>query len=143
MMKRSFISCYKMMLCAAILAMSTFMVSCVDNDDNVTPTPPSDEYVLDVEEGMTLPVNAFLKVPAIDGDPKIIAALKAIDKVTDVMAFAKVVGYDYWKDKVITKTDMCCTCHEISEFDGHEYTYNCSVYPSDLDAVFITEIHDF
>ena len=45
--------------------------------------------------------------------------------------------------KVITKTDMCCTCHEISEFDGHEYTYNCSVYPSDLDAVFITEIHDF
>ena len=104
MMKRSFISCYKMMLCAAILAMSTFMVSCVDNDDNVTPTPPSDEYVLDVEEGMTLPVNAFLKVPAIDGDPKIITALKAIDKVTDVMAFAKVVGYDYWKDKVITKT---------------------------------------
>ena len=45
--------------------------------------------------------------------------------------------------KVITKTDMCCTCHEISEFDGHEYSYNCSVYPSDLDAVFITEIHDF
>ena len=45
--------------------------------------------------------------------------------------------------KVITKTDMCCTCHEISEFDGNEYTYNCSVYPSDLDAVFITEIHDF
>ena len=104
MMKRSFISCNKMMLCAAILAMSMIMVSCVDNDDNVTPTPPSDEYVIDVEEGMTLPVNAFLKVPAIDGDPKIITALKAIDKVTDVMAFKKVVGYDYWKDKEITKT---------------------------------------
>lgn len=45
--------------------------------------------------------------------------------------------------KVITKTDMCCTCHEISEYTGNEYTYNCSFYPSDLDAVFITEIHEF
>ena len=45
--------------------------------------------------------------------------------------------------KVITKTEMCCSCHEISETTGNEYQYVCSVYPSDLDAVFITEIHNF
>ena len=45
--------------------------------------------------------------------------------------------------KVITKTDMCCSCHEISETTGNEYQYLCSVYPTDLDAVFITEIHNF
>lgn len=45
--------------------------------------------------------------------------------------------------KVITKTDMSCICHEISEYTGNEYTYNCTVYPSDLDAVFITELHNF
>lgn len=45
--------------------------------------------------------------------------------------------------KVITKTSMSCICHEISEYTGNEYTYNCTVYPSDLDAVFITELHKF
>ena len=45
--------------------------------------------------------------------------------------------------KVITKTEMCCSCHEISETTGNEYQYNCSVYPSDLDAVFITELRNF
>lgn len=45
--------------------------------------------------------------------------------------------------KVVTKTAMCCSCHEISETTGNEYSYLCSVYPTDLDAVFITEIHNF
>lgn len=45
--------------------------------------------------------------------------------------------------KVITKTNMCCTCHEISEYTGNEYSYNCTLYPSDLDAVFITELRNF
>ena len=45
--------------------------------------------------------------------------------------------------KVIAKTEMCCSCHEISETTGNEYQYNCSVYPSDLDAVFITELRNF
>lgn len=45
--------------------------------------------------------------------------------------------------KVITKTDTCCMCHEISQYTGEEYTYSCNVYPSDLDAVFITELRNF
>lgn len=45
--------------------------------------------------------------------------------------------------KVIAKTELCCSCHEISEITGNEYQYNCSVYPSDLDAVFITELRNF
>ena len=45
--------------------------------------------------------------------------------------------------KVITKTNMSCICHEISEYTGNEYTYNSTFYPSDLDAVFITELRNF
>jgi hypothetical protein len=45
--------------------------------------------------------------------------------------------------KVITKTDMCCTCHEISEYTGNEYQCNTMIYPTDLDAVFITELRNF
>ena len=45
--------------------------------------------------------------------------------------------------KVITKTNLSCICHEISEYTGNEYQYNSTFYPSDLDAVFITEIHEF
>ena len=45
--------------------------------------------------------------------------------------------------KVITKTSTCCMCHEISQYTGEEYTYSCNVYPSDLDAVFITELRNF
>ena len=45
--------------------------------------------------------------------------------------------------RVLSKTEMCCSCHEISETTGNEYQYICSVYPNDLDAVFITEIHNF
>ena len=45
--------------------------------------------------------------------------------------------------KIITKTDLSCICHEISEYTGNEYTYNSTFYPSDLDAVFITEMREF
>lgn len=45
--------------------------------------------------------------------------------------------------RVITKTPMSCICHEISEYTGAEYTYNCMVYPSDLEAIFITEMRKF
>ena len=45
--------------------------------------------------------------------------------------------------KVITKTDLCCICHEISEYTGNEYTYNTTIYPSDLECVFINEIRNF
>ena len=45
--------------------------------------------------------------------------------------------------KVITKTDLSCICHEISEYTGSEYSYNTTLYPSDLDAVFITEKREF
>ena len=45
--------------------------------------------------------------------------------------------------KVITKTSFSCICHEISEYTGNEFTFNCTIYPSDLDAVFITELHNF
>lgn len=45
--------------------------------------------------------------------------------------------------KVITKTDLSCICHEISEYTGNEYQYNATFYPSDLEAVFITEMHEF
>ena len=45
--------------------------------------------------------------------------------------------------KVITKTDMSCICHEINEFSGNEYSFNTTVYPSDLDAIFITKYHKF
>lgn len=45
--------------------------------------------------------------------------------------------------KVITKTNMSCICHEISDITGNEFTYNCTVYPSDLDTVFITELRKF
>ena len=45
--------------------------------------------------------------------------------------------------KVYNKTSAVCVCHEISEITGNEYTYNCNIYPSDLDAVFITELREF
>ena len=45
--------------------------------------------------------------------------------------------------RVITKTNLSCICHEISEYTGNEYQYNSTIYPSDLDAVFITEMREF
>ena len=95
-----------MMLCVAIVTMSMTMVSCSDKDDNETTTTPptSEEYKIEVGEGMTMPVNDFLKVPAVAGDQNVINALKSIDKVTDVKAFEIMDRYDYWTAKKITKT---------------------------------------
>ena len=45
--------------------------------------------------------------------------------------------------KVSSKTSGVCVCHEINESTGHEYSYSCNIYPSDLDAVFITEYRKF
>lgn len=45
--------------------------------------------------------------------------------------------------KVTSKTSSVCVCHEINENTGNEYSYTCNIYPSDLDAVFITEYHKF
>ena len=45
--------------------------------------------------------------------------------------------------KVITKTEYSCVCHEISEYTGTEFSCNTTFYPSDLDAVFITEKRNF
>ena len=94
------------MLAAILICGAMTIVSCSDNDDNSTsPTPPSeDEYKIEVGEGMEMPVNKFLEVPAVAGDPNVINALKSIDKVTDVKAFRLVVGYDYWTASIINKT---------------------------------------
>ena len=45
--------------------------------------------------------------------------------------------------KVSSKTSGVCVCHEINESTGNEYSYSCNIYPSDLDAVFITEYRKF
>ena len=45
--------------------------------------------------------------------------------------------------KVSSKTSGVCVCHEISQYTGEEYSYTCNIYPSDLDAVFITELRKF
>lgn len=80
-----------MMLCVAVVAMSMTMVSCSDNDDNpvappVEPEEP-EEYVIEVGEGMTMPENMFLTIPATtDCDQNVVNAPKATDKVTDVKA---------------------------------------------------------
>ena len=87
-----------MMLCVAIVALSMTMVSCTANDDNEVTLSPEEQ------EGVTMPENAFLKVPAVAGDQNVINALKAIDKVTDVKAFEMFERYDYWTAKGITKT---------------------------------------
>lgn len=78
-----------LMLSAAAVAMSMTLLSCSDNDVNemVSPVEPDDskEYVIEVEEGMAMPENLFLAVPATtDCDQNVVNALLAIDKVTDV-----------------------------------------------------------
>ena len=99
----------KMMLVVAVVAMSMTMISCSDNDDNpvVPPVEPDDtkEYVIEVEKGMTMPENKFLKVPpTTDCDQTIVNALKAIDKVTDVKAFKLNTRYDYYNEEMVSKT---------------------------------------
>ena len=91
-----------MMLWVATVAISMVMVSCTDNADNGVTPPEEEEF--EVEEGMTVPRNAFLKVPAVAGDQNVINALKAIDKVTDVKAYDFFERYDYWTLKKISKT---------------------------------------
>ena len=70
-MKPKNFSSKKMMLCVAIVAMSMAMTSCSDNDDNGA-LSSEEEYQIEVGEGMTLPVNEFLKVPAVAGDQNVI-----------------------------------------------------------------------
>ena len=98
-----------MMLCVAIVAMSITMASCSDKDDNGLTPPPASETdapqdTEEVGEGMEMPVNEFLEVPPVDGDPNIINALKSIDRVTDVKAFEIVDRLDYYEEKIINKT---------------------------------------
>ena len=92
-----------MMLSVAVVAMSMTVLSCSDNDDN-TEVPSVEPNAIVVEEGMTMPENAFLKVPAVAGDQNVINALKAIDKVTDVKAFQMIDRYDYFAEKFTNKT---------------------------------------
>jgi len=96
------------MLCGAVVAMSMTMASCSGIEDNVVVPPvepeETEQYVIEVEDGMTMPENDFLKVPAVAGDPNVINALKAIDRVTDVKAFDLEERWDYYNEKLITKT---------------------------------------
>ena len=104
-MKRRFFSSKMMLLWVAIVAMSMTVVSCSDKDDNITPPPAEEEeYKIEVGEGMVMPENEFLKVPAVAGDQNIINALKAIDRVTDVKAFQKYERYDYWTRQQVSQT---------------------------------------
>ena len=93
-----------LMFCVAIVAMSMTMVSCSDKDDN-EPNPFSEDgYKIIVEDGLTMPVNEFLNVPAVAGDQNVINALNSIDKVTDVKAFKLSTSWDFYDEKSVTKT---------------------------------------
>ena len=98
---------YLWMLAAILICGTTMTLTSCSGDnaigDKTTPTPKT-EYKIEVEEGMTLPDNDFLKVPAVAGDQNIIKALKAIDKVTDVKAFKMEAYMDYYNNKMVTKT---------------------------------------
>lgn len=97
---------------AAILTCGVGMslTSCSDNVDNSggiipTPQPGPDDYKIVVGEGMVMPENEFeTKVPAIDGDPAVVSALKAIDGVMDVKAFGTLERIDFFAKKIIQKT---------------------------------------
>jgi hypothetical protein len=45
--------------------------------------------------------------------------------------------------RVISKSDLSCSCHEINENTGNEYSYSMNVYQKDLDAIFLNKIHKF
>ena len=93
-----------LMFCVAIVAMSMTMVSCSDKDDN-EPNPFSEDgYKIIVEDGLTMPVNEFLNVPAVAGDQNVINALNSIEKVTDVKAFKLSTSWDFYDEKSVTKT---------------------------------------
>lgn len=95
-------------MAATLCTMMFTTSSCSDNDDNkVVPpgeTDDTEEYVIEVEKGMTMPENDFLRVPEVASDSDIVNALKAIDKVTDIKAFQLEERYDYYNEKMITKT---------------------------------------
>ena len=95
-------------MAAALCTMMLTTSSCSDNDDNkVVPpgeTDDTEEYVIEVEKGMTMPENDFLRVPEVASDSDIVNALKAIDKVTDIKAFQLEERYDYYNEKMLTKT---------------------------------------
>ena len=73
---------------------SVLLSSCSDNDDSNSSQPAeTDNYEIEVEPGLTMNENQFqTRVPATtDCDPAVIAALQAIDKVTDVKAYKQAV----------------------------------------------------
>ena len=91
-----------------ICGIMTVLTSCSVNDNEVIPPvepEEPEEYVIEVGEGMKMPENMFLKVPATtDCDQNVIDALKAIDKVTDVKAFKLNIDYDNDNEAYVTKT---------------------------------------
>lgn len=92
-----------MMPCVAIAAVSICVLSCSDNDDNETGF--NKPYVIEVEEGMTMPANEFLIVPATsDCDQAVINALNSLERVTNVKAFKLNTRYDYYNEQTVTKT---------------------------------------
>ena len=99
-----------MWMLAAILTcgLGMTLASCSDNDDNAAgtgqPAELDDGYRIVVGEGMTMPVDEFLTVEAVAGDPDVVAVLKAIDRVTDVKAYILTTGYDYLTLQNIEKT---------------------------------------
>ncbi len=85
------------------------LTSCSDKDDEIDNSDKNSgtsEYVIEIGPGLTMNENQFVtKVPATtDCDPNVIAALQAIEKVTDVKAFKLVNLYNYETDKTFTKT---------------------------------------
>lgn len=90
---------------AAILTCGLMLTACSGNIDNSSDRPVGDDdYTIVVGEGMTMPENMFLtQVPAVEGDPAIVSALKAIDGVTDVKPYELNVHYTY-NQKDIIKT---------------------------------------
>jgi len=44
---------------------------------------------------------------------------------------------------VESKTNECIRYHEVSELTGNEYSYATTIYPKDVEAVFIVKIHEF
>ncbi len=99
---------------AAILmcGLGMTLTSCSDKDDEIDNSGNNEkssgtsEYVIEVGPGLTMNENQFeTKVPATtDCDPTVIAALKAIDKITDVKAFKMVNLYNATTNKNDTKT---------------------------------------
>lgn len=41
------------------------------------------------------------------------------------------------------KTNACLRCHEISEYSGSEFSYATNIYPNEIEAVMIVELHNY